>query len=146
LRNTEPERKKNLARWLDALDFGFDLASCRGCKSGEDGEFTEQELPCKNGGVCKLLNHVKSHAPRGYIPNLLDAGGLADFDYISNRIINLSKFDGAELPSVDFYSNACGSVYMDEELFQDLLQLKLMRVRKSIIDERIKRRGIQNSC
>ena len=143
--STEPERKKNLALWLDACDFGFRLSECFGCGGIDDDEYNYDTRPCKNGGVCKLLSHVPTHAPKGYIPNLLNAGNLGEFENVANKIINLSGFDGAELPTVDFYSHACGDVYMDEEMFQDLLQIKLLRLRKSIIDERIKRRAIQTN-
>lgn len=72
----------------------------------------------------------------------IDAGGLWRFEQVSNRLLSLSSWDGAKLPTIDAYPFCTGELDMEEELFQDLLGMKLATMKETILVER--QRTMQN--
>lgn len=134
---TKTERKKNLQNWLTAkLKFGFEIQDCARCLNEEQDEFEEGKPFCEVFGYCKHFANAKQSAPKGRPTSYLDAGGLYSFEKIAEKIISLSAWDGSNLPSISFYSNATGSTDMSEEMFQDLLLMKLNEEKSYILSER----------
>ena len=132
-------RKKNLIDFLKCVDLGFEKNSCFNCIYNEKDELDNGRPICETENKCKHFAHIKkTWCPSGNPNEYLFANGIQDFYAISEKIINLSSWDGANLPTVSFYQNAVGKVGIDEELFQDLLSIKLNHIRRNIIDERIR--------
>ena len=122
-------------------DFGFQNEYCERCLNSEDeqDELVSGRPPCKVNGYCKHLGNAKQDELIGLSGCPLDwlrQGGLEQFEIISERIISLSAWDGVPLPTVSFYPCACGVVDMDEELFQELLDIKLHAIRMETLQER----------
>lgn len=133
------EWKKNLWNWLRAnLDFGFQAGDCISCLNDpEEAEELEEGRPsCQVIGICKHFASCKSTAPRGNPTTHLYAGGLREFIDLSDRILSLSPFDGAELPSLQAYPWVSGTTPIPETEFQDLLAQRLNRLRNHIIKKR----------
>ena len=138
---TKAERKKNLLRYLRAkYEFGYERDSCYRCIHEEQDELEDGKPFCEIKGSCKHFAHVITALGDGFKGKPLtwiEGGALSIFDEISDKIIGLSSFDGAEMPSVSFYPCAVGVVDMPESDFQTYLMYKLKEFKRSIIRDRV---------
>lgn len=137
-------RKKNLQSLLKATSLKWSPLDCVECL--EDPEFADELIDgipqCEACGVCKHFASCKGIAPKGNPMRYIDAGGLWRFEQVSNRLLSLSSWDGAKLPTIDAYPFCTGELDMEEELFQDLLAMKLATMKETILVER--QRTMQN--
>lgn len=122
-------------------DFGFQKYYCETCAHSQDeqDELISGRPACRAVGVCKHFGNAKQEELSdlsGCPLDWLRQGGLEQFETVSDRIISLSGWDGVPLPTASFYPCACGTVDMDEDLFQELLEIKLHAVRMETLQER----------
>ena len=72
---------------------------------------------------------------------------LFEFERVSDSIINLSPYDGSNLPSVSFYPNFSCVIDMEEDIFQTLLETKLNKMKVMILSDRAKKmQRASNGC
>jgi hypothetical protein len=122
-------------------DFGFQINHCDTCLNDENesDELILGKPKCKIEGICKHFGNARKDEIGDLIGCPLDwlsQGGLAQFETISDRIISLSAWDGVPLPTISFYPYACGDVDMTEDLFQELLEIKINAFRMETLRER----------
>lgn len=124
-------------------EFGFEESSCHSCKHDpeESDELIDGVPFCLKKGFCKHLKNVQSiihkEGLEGNPLNFLLAGGLENFEVISEQIMALSPYDGIELPTMMFFPHMEGEIDFDGSEFVELLASKTNYIRNSILTKRI---------
>jgi hypothetical protein len=127
---------------LKIKELGFDENSCFNCKHSKDeaDELINGVVPCLIQGHCKHLNNQKHVIERdglgGNPLQFYEAGGLENFEYLTELIYSLSPYDSHKLPTVMFFQQMEGTSDLSAQDFIELLALKTNYIRSSILETR----------